>query len=261
MIPALWIAKTGLEANQTSVSITAHNLANVETAGFKKSRGVFADTLYQKIRQPGMEETAVSNLPSGLMLGTGVQVLATQKDFSTGHFQNTNNPFDLAINGRGFFQITQADGSTAYTRNGKFSPDANGALVNLEGQKLSPAITLPSGALNFSVGADGTVSVMESGNTNPTVLGQMQLADFINPAGLEPIGNNLYVQTQASGDPLVGNPNANGFGSLQQNTLENSNVNIVEEMVNLIQEQRAYETNAKTIESADEMMKYLIQTL
>ncbi|MFM8454843.1 MAG: flagellar basal-body rod protein FlgG [Gammaproteobacteria bacterium] len=261
MIPALWIAKTGLDANQTSVSVTAHNLANVETAGFKKGQGVFADTLYQKIRQPGAQSTATSELPSGLMLGTGVKVIATQKDFAPGNLQRTNNAFDMAINGRGFFKITRSDGTTAYTRAGKFSPDSTGAIVNLEGNKLDPALTVPPGALSFTVGNDGTVSVLVTGSTTPTTLGQIQLADFINPAGLEPIGDNLFLETQASGTPQSGVPGNNGLGSLEQNNLESSNVNIVEEMVNLIQHQRAYETNARTIETADDMMRFLVQTI
>lgn len=262
MHPALWISKTGLDAQQTDISVISNNLANVNTTAYKKGRAIFKDLLYQNVRQPGGEAAGGSELPSGLMLGTGVQLVATEKDFATlGSPVKTDNPYDMAIDGRGFFQVTMPDGTTAYTRDGKFTPDSSGNLVTSDGLQLSPAITIPPQAKQLTIAKDGTVSATLSGSTTPSTIGNIQVADFINPIGLQPIGDNLYIETAASGTPTVGTPGSTGFGNILQSTLESSNVNVVEELVNLIQAQRAYEMNAKSIESVENMLQFVAQVL
>ncbi len=262
MHPALWISKTGLDAQQMELSVISNNLANASTVGFKKNRAAFEDLLYQNIRQPGAATTQNSTLPTGLMLGTGVKVVANPKQFSQGTMQLTQNALDMAIQGRGFFQIQKPDGSTAYTRAGNFQLNENGEIVTAgEGYLLDPAIAVPVDSQSLTIGLDGTVSVTLQGQAAPSVIGNITLADFINPAGLQPVGDNLFVETQASGAPVVGEPGLNGIGTIRGGSLESSNVNTVEEMVSMIQTQRAYEMNAKVISAVDQMLQYINQTL
>ncbi|MFZ5843304.1 MAG: flagellar basal-body rod protein FlgG [Pseudomonadota bacterium] len=262
MHPALWISKTGLDAQQTDLSVISHNLANVSTVGFKKNRAVFEDLLYQNVRQPGAATTQNSTLPTGLMLGTGVKTVANPKQFTQGSIQITENALDMSVQGRGFFQIQLPDGSTGYTRAGNFQLNQNGQVVTAgEGYLLQPAITVPQDAQSFTVGLDGTVSVTLQGQAAPTVIGNITLADFINPAGLQPMGDNLFIETLASGAPVVGTPGLTGIGTIRGGTLESSNVNTVEELVNMIETQRAYEMNAKVISTVDQMLQYVSQTL
>jgi flagellar basal-body rod protein FlgG len=261
MNPALWIAKTGLEAQQTRMGVVSNNLANVNTTGFKRDRAVFEDLMYQTVHQPGAQSSQDTVLPSGMMLGTGVRTVATEKLHTQGSIQQTGNAMDVAIEGRGFFQILRPDGSVGYTRDGSFQLDSTGQLVNASGFLLQPAITVPAGAQSITIGRDGTVSVLEPGNSSPTQVGTIQLADFVNPAGLQPIGQNLFTETVASGSPQLSNPGLNGVGSVMQNSLETSNVNVVEEMVNMIETQRAYEINSKAISTSDQMLQYINQTL
>ncbi|WP_095080166.1 flagellar basal-body rod protein FlgG [Pseudomonas sp. Irchel s3h17] len=261
MLPALWVAKTGLSAQDTNLTTISNNLANVSTTGFKRDRAEFQDLLYQIKRQPGAQSTQDSELPSGLQLGTGVRIVGTQKNFSAGSLQTTEQPLDMAIDGRGFFQILQPDGTTSYTRDGTFHLDSNGQIVTSAGFTLEPAIVIPNEAQTFTVGRDGTVSITIAGNPAAQVIGNLQTADFINPAGLQATGNNLFLETAASGAPQVGTPGLNGFGSTLQNTLETSNVSTVEEMVNMITTQRAYEMNSKVISTADQMLSFVTQNL
>lgn len=254
---ALWVAKTGLDAQQTRMAVISNNLANVNTTGYKQSRAVFEDLMYQNIRQAGGQTTQNTQLPSGLQLGTGVNVVATEKLHTQGNIQQTGNDLDIAINGRGFFQILMPNGDINYTRDGSFARDANGQVVNSDGYPLEPAITLPPNVDpgGLTIGQDGTVTVTQGGVAN--VLGQIQLADFVNPTGLESLGNNLFSATAASGQPTVGSPKDQGFGSLAQASLETSNVNVVEELVNMIETQRAYEMNSKAITTTDQMLAEL----
>ncbi|MHC8321690.1 flagellar basal-body rod protein FlgG [Pseudomonas sp. GB2N2] len=261
MLPALWVAKTGLSAQDTNLTTISNNLANVSTTGFKRDRAEFQDLLYQIKRQPGAQSTQDSELPSGLQLGTGVRIVGTQKNFNAGSLQTTEQPLDLAVDGRGFFQILQPDGTTSYTRDGTFHLDSNGQVVNASGFALEPAIVIPNDAQTFTVGRDGTVSITITGNPASQVIGNLQTADFINPAGLQAVGNNLFLETAASGAPQVGTPGLNGFGTTLQNTLETSNVSTVEEMVNMITTQRAYEMNSKVISTADQMLSFVTQNL
>lgn len=261
MLPALWVAKTGLSAQDTNLTTISNNLANVSTTGFKRDRAEFQDLLYQIKRQPGAQSTQDSELPSGLQLGTGVRIVGTQKNFTAGSLQTTNQPLDLAVNGRGFFQILQPDGTTSYTRDGTFHLDSNGQIVTASGFALQPAIVVPNNTQSFTVGQDGTVSVTVTGSAANQVIGNLQTADFINPAGLQAIGGNLFLETASSGAPQVGTPGLNGFGTTLQNTLEGSNVSTVEEMVNMITTQRAYEMNSKVISTADQMLSYVTQNL
>ncbi|MCL9799297.1 flagellar basal-body rod protein FlgG [Pseudomonas zeae] len=261
MLPALWVAKTGLSAQDTNLTTISNNLANVSTTGFKRDRAEFQDLLYQIKRQPGAQSTQDSELPSGLQLGTGVRIVGTQKNFTAGSLQTTEQPLDMAIDGRGFFQILQPDGTTSYTRDGTFHLDSNGQIVNASGFALEPAIVIPNDAQTFTVGRDGTVSVTIAGNPAAQVIGNLQTADFINPAGLQAVGNNLFLETAASGAPQVGTPGLAGFGTTLQNTLETSNVSTVEEMVNMITTQRAYEMNSKVISTADQMLSFVTQNL
>ncbi|GGO84909.1 flagellar basal-body rod protein FlgG [Marinobacterium nitratireducens] len=258
---ALFVAKTGLSAQDTSLKVISNNLANVSTVGFKKDRAVFEDLLYQIKRQPGAQSAQDSQLPSGLQLGSGVRVVGTHKQFSTGDLQITEEPLDVAINGRGFFQVVQPNGDLAYTRNGQFQINSDGQLVTAEGFLLEPAITIPDEVLNLSIGLDGTVQATVAGDPNPQDLGQLELADFVNPQGLEAIGQNLFVETAASGAPQLAIPGEAGTGLLQQGTLEGSNVNAVEELVNMITTQRAYELNSRVISTADEMLSFVTQQL
>ena len=262
MHPALWISKTGLDAQQTDLSVISNNLANVSTVGFKKSRAAFEDLLYQNVRQPGAATTQNSTLPTGLMLGTGVKTVANPKQFTQGALQITENALDMGVQGRGFFQIQMPDGSTGYTRAGNFQLNQNGEVVTAgEGYLLTPAITVPQDAQSFTVGIDGTVSVTLQGQAAPTVIGNVTLADFINPAGLQPVGDNLFIETLASGPAVVGTPGLGGIGTIRGGSLEGSNVNTVEELVNMIETQRAYEMNAKVISTVDQMLQYISQTL
>lgn len=263
MMTSLWTSKTGLAAQDLQISTISNNLANVGNAGFKRDRAVFEDLLYQIRRQPGAQSSENTTIPSGLQIGTGVRVIGTQKQFTVGSLQVTGNDLDVAINGRGFFQVLLPDGSTAYTRNGQFHLNADGEIVTANGQVLQPAITVPSGTTSITISRDGVVSVVQggAGNANATQVGQIQLADFVNPAGLEAIGANLFFETVSSGTPTTGTPSLDGLGTLEQHTLENSNVEVVEELVNMIAAQRAYEMNAKVISTVDQMLQYVSQNL
>ncbi|MCF6210615.1 MAG: flagellar basal-body rod protein FlgG [Gammaproteobacteria bacterium] len=261
MNSALWIAKTGLDAQQTRLSVIANNLANANTTAYKRSRAVFEDLLYQNVRQVGSQSTENTKLPSGLMLGTGVRTVATEKNHSQGNMIQTENNLDVAIQGRGYFQILQPDGSLAYTRDGSFQVNDVGELVTAGGYQVQPAITIPNSAQSIAIGSDGVVSVTVQGSAAPTQIGSIQLADFQNPTGLQPMGENLYNETAASGSPQNGTPGLNGLGSVVQGALESSNVNSVKEMVELIETQRAYEMNSKAISTADQMLQYLNNNL
>jgi flagellar basal-body rod protein FlgG len=259
MIRSLWISKTGLDAQQTQLDVISNNLANVGTTGFKRARAAFEDLLYQNVRQAGSNTSQQTQLPTGLQIGTGVRAVATPRVFTQGNLQQTGNQFDLAINGQGFFQIQMPDGITAYTRDGSFHVDANGQLVNNSGFALQPAITIPANAQSVSIGQDGTVSVTVPGQAAPQNVGSIQLASFINAAGLESRGMNLFVETAASGTANANTPGTNGLGLLQQGYTETSNVNVVEELVAMIQTQRAYEINSKAIQTSDQMLARLSQ--
>jgi len=258
---ALWVAKSGLDAQQTRMAVIANNLANVNTTGFKKSRAIFEDMVYQNIRQVGAQSTQNTQLPSGLQLGTGVRTVATEKLHSQGNMQQTENPLDVAINGRGFLQILMPNGDINYTRDGSLKLDSTGQLVTSGGLTLEPAITVPNDAISITIGKDGTVSALQPGNATPVELGQIQLADFVNPTGLEPVGENLYRESVASGTPVVGTPGEEEYGALFQGSLETSNVNVVEELVNMIETQRAYEMNSKAISTTDQMLSFVTQQL
>ena len=257
MIRSLWIAKTGLDAQQTQMDVISNNLANVSTTGFKRARAVFEDLLYQTIRQPGAQSSEQTQLPSGLQLGTGVKPVATERIFTQGNLQQTGNAKDVAIQGNGFFQVLMPDGTTSYSRDGSFQSDANGQMVTASGFAVQPAITIPAGTQSLTIGRDGTVSVTAAGAT--TTIGTLQLAMFVNPAGLQSLGENLYAETAASGTPSSNAPGSNGAGLLNQGFVETSNVNVVEELVNMIQTQRAYEINSKAIQTSDQMLQRLAQ--
>jgi flagellar basal-body rod protein FlgG len=259
MIRSLWIAKTGLDAQQTHLDVIANNLANVSTNGFKRSRAVFEDLLYQTLRQPGAQSSQQTQVPTGLQIGTGVRPVATSRIHTQGNLQQTGNSLDLAINGAGFLQVLLPDGSTAYTRDGSLQMDRAGQLVTSSGYTIQPSITVPANAQSITVGRDGTISVTQPGAAATTQIGTLQTANFINPAGLESRGENLYVETAASGSPTTNTPGANGAGTISQGFVETSNVNVVEEMVNMIQAQRAYEINAKAVQASDQMLQRLAQ--
>ncbi|HEY4074635.1 MAG TPA: flagellar basal-body rod protein FlgG [Herbaspirillum sp.] len=259
MIRSLWISKTGLDAQQTQMDVISNNLANVSTNGFKRSRAVFEDLLYQTLRQPGAQSSQQTQLPSGLQLGTGVRPVATERIFTQGNPQQTDNDKDVAINGDGFFQVLLPDGTTAYTRDGSFQTDSQGQLVTSSGYPVQPAITIPPGTQKLTIGTDGTVSATLQGVAAPTQIGTLQLATFINNAGLESRGENLYMETAASGTPNPNTPGTNGAGTVTQGYVETSNVNVVEELVNMIQTQRAYEINSKAITTSDQMLSKLSQ--
>ncbi len=261
MNSALWVAKTGLDAQQTRLSVISNNLANANTMGFKSSRAVFEDLLYQNVRQVGAQSSEGTQLPSGLMLGTGVRTVATEKNHAQGNLVQTEGSLDLAIQGRGFFQVLRPDGTLSYSRDGSFQLSATGEIVTAGGYLLQPAITVPSGAQSVTIGSDGIVSVTAAGAAAPTQIGNIQLADFANPTGLQSIGENLYQESAASGSPQTGTPGLNSIGSLVQGALESSNVNSVKELVSLIETQRAYEMNSKAISTADQMLQYLNNNL
>lgn len=256
---SLWIAKTGLDAQQMQLDTISHNLANVSTNGYKRAHAAFEDLLYQNMRQVGAQQTQQNTLPTGLQLGTGVRTVATTRDYTQGNLQQTGNNLDMAINGNGFFQVQMPDGTTAYTRDGSFKLDAQGQMVTGNGYPLTPGLTIPANTRSITVGADGTVSVLTGTNTAPTTVGQIQLATFVNAAGLEPRGQNLYSESAASGTPTVGAAGTNGSGVLNQGYVETSNVNVVEELVSMIQTQRAYEINSKAIQTSDQMLAKLSQ--
>ncbi|UZK04107.1 flagellar basal-body rod protein FlgG [Venatoribacter cucullus] len=259
MMPALWVSKTGLEAQDLNLTTVSNNLANVSTTGFKKDRAVFEDLLYQVQRQPGANSSADTRLPSGLQLGTGVRTAGTQKIFTTGSLNVTDQPLDLAINGRGFFQIAMPDGTIGYTRDGTFHINDEGVVVNVNGYPLEPQITIPEQTNQLTISKDGIVQATLFGDPAPQELGQIETADFINPAGLQAVGGNLFYETASSGAPLVGVPNEEGYGTVEQGALENSNVEVVEELVKMITVQRAYEMNSKVVSAADQMLQFLTQ--
>lgn len=261
MNSALWVAKTGLDAQQTRMAVVSNNLANVSTTGFKRGRANFEDLLYQNVQTAGAQSSTQTQLPSGLSIGTGVRIGATEKLFTQGNLLQTNNSLDMAINGRGFFQVLMPDGTLGYTRDGSFQLDSQGQVVNDQGYVLQPALQVPQGAQNLSISADGIVSVTLAGQSAAQQIGTLTLADFINPAGLQPRGDNLYAETAASGSPQTGTPGLNGIGALVQGSLESSNVNVVEEMVNMIETQRAYEMNSKAISTTDQMLQYITSNL
>ena len=256
MDASMWVAKTGLDAQQTRMNVISNNLANVNTTGFKRDRAVFEDMLYQNIRQAGGQTDVNAQAPTGMMLGTGVRVVATEKLHMQGSLVNTQNPLDMAIAGEGYFQIAKSDGTIAYTRDGGFKLSATGQVVNSSGALLQPAITIPNTASSVTVGRDGTVSI-ELAAGGSQVIGQVQLARFVNPSGLQSMGQNQLKETPASGAPQVLQPGLNGAGTLMQGSLEASNVNVVEEMVNMIETQRAYEINSKAISAVDGMLRFL----
>jgi len=261
MAEPLWIAKTGLDAQKNRLSTISNNLANVNTTGFKRGRAIFEDLIYQNVRQPGGQSSQETELPSGLTLGTGVRTVATQKLHQQGSLLQTANQLDMAIEGRGFFQILQPNGNIAYTRNGEFQVSADGQVVNSAGYRLQPDINIPANALSVTIGVDGTVSVSQPGNPVPAQIGTIQLADFVNPSGLQSLGGNLLSETAASGAAIVGAPDTLSFGGVIQGSLESSNVNVVEELVNMIETQRAYEMNSKAISTADQMLQYVNNNL
>ncbi|WP_461516035.1 flagellar basal-body rod protein FlgG [Porticoccus sp.] len=261
MNQALWIAKTGLDAQQTKMANIANNLANAGTTGYKRSRAIFEDLLYQNVRQVGAQSSQDTQLPSGLMIGTGVRTVATEKLFTQGNMAQTDNLLDMAIQGRGFFQVLLPDGTQAYTRDGSFQVDNQGQMVTSSGYVLQPSVTLPENALSVNIGSDGTVSVRQPGSSAVSQVGTIQLADFVNPAGLQAIGENLYLESNASGSPQTGNPGLNGLGSVVQGYVESSNVNVVEELVNMIETQRTYEMNSKAISTTDQMLQYVASNL
>lgn len=258
MFSSLWIAKTGLDAQQTQMDVISNNLANASTTGFKSSRASFQDLMYQNEGQPGSQTTQQTESPSGLLLGTGVKIVGSEKLFTQGAITQTGNPLDVAVQGNGFIQVSLPDGTVAYTRDGSLHEDSTGQLVTADGYPLVPSITLPANVNSVTIGTDGTVSTTANGSTTPTQVGVIQLANFVNPAGLEPMGQNLYLETQSSGTAQTGQPSINGMGSLAQGSLESSNTNVVAEMVNMIEAQRTYEMNSKSISAVDDMLQFII---
>ena len=259
MMKSLWIAKTGLSAQQAQLDVISNNLANVGTSGFKRSRAVFEDLMYQNARSAGAQSSQQTQVASGLQLGTGVRPVATERLFTQGNLQQTSNPKDVAIQGQGFFQVLMPDGSTAYTRDGSFQLNAEGQLVTASGYPVQPAVTVPANMVDMSIGSDGTITIQQAASSQHVQVGSLQLAHFANPAGLESKGENLYAETPASGAPNTVTPGTNGTGVLMQGYVETSNVNVVEELVNMIQTQRAYEINSKAINTADQMLQRLGQ--
>ncbi|MBV5293198.1 MULTISPECIES: flagellar basal-body rod protein FlgG [Curvibacter] len=259
MINSLWISKTGMEAQQTQLDVISNNLANVSTNGFKRANAVFEDLMYQNLRQVGSNSTEQSQLPTGLQVGLGVRTVATARSFAQGSMQQSGNSLDVAVKGNGFFQVTMPDGTIGYTRDGSFQLDSQGRLVTSAGLPIANGITIPATAQSVSISADGVVTATIPGNTAPQPMGTIALANFVNPAGLEPKGGNLYAETAASGQPATGTPGANGLGTVMQGFVETSNVNIVQELVNMIQTQRAYEMNSKAVQTTDQMLQKLSQ--
>lgn len=259
MINSLWIAKTGMTAQQTQLDVISHNLANVSTNGFKRNNAVFEDLIYQNLRQVGAQNDEQNQLPTGLHLGLGVRTVATSRTFTQGSLQQSNNSLDVAINGNGFFEVNLPDGTIGYTRDGSFQLDAQGRLVTSSGLPVANGITVPPNAIKVSISADGIVSATLPGNPAPQQLGNIAMSSFVNPAGLEPVGQNMYKESAASGQPQQGQPGTNGLGFIKQGFLEASNVNVVEELVSMIQTQRAYEMNSKAISTSDQMLAKLSQ--
>ena len=258
MIRSLWVAKTGLDAQQTQLDVISNNLANLGTNGYKRTRAVFEDLLYQTLRQPGAQSSQQTTIPSGLQLGTGVRPIATEKNFVQGNLNQTSNPLDIAVNGQGFFQIQMPDGTLAYTRDGAFQKDSTGQIVTSSGYPLSPAMTIPQDATSVTIARDGVVTVVQGSAMNtPTQIGNIQIASFINVGGLQSVGENLFVETASSGTPTPNTPGTNGTGVLYQGYVETSNVNMAEELVTMIQTQRAYEMNSKVISTSDQMLAKL----
>ncbi|MBP9712250.1 MAG: flagellar basal-body rod protein FlgG [Sterolibacterium sp.] len=257
MIRSLWIAKTGLDAQQTQLDVISNNLANLSTNGYKRSRAVFEDLLYQTLRQPGAQSSQQTTIPSGLQVGTGARPVATEKNFTQGNLSQTSNALDIAINGSGFFQIQMPDGTLSYTRDGAFQKDSTGQVVTSSGYPLSPALTIPADATSITIARDGVVSVVQAGAKAPTQIGTIQVANFVNPGGLQSMGENLFVETGSSGTPSPNTPGTNGTGLLNQGYVETSNVNMAEELVTMIQTQRAYEMNSKVISTSDQMLAKL----
>jgi flagellar basal-body rod protein FlgG len=261
MNPALWISKTGVQAQDAKLQAIANNLANVNTVGFKRDRAVFEDLFYQVERQPGAQSDDNTVSPGGVQLGNGTRLVGTQKVFTVGNIQSTGQALDVAIVGNGFLQVQRPNGDTAYTRAGQLQVNAQGKVVNAQGLALQPEITVPANATAVTIGEDGVVTATVSGSTKPTELGHVVLASFVNPAGLQALGDNLYVETPASGTPTEGRPGENALGKLKQGALEGSNVQVVEEMVDMIAAQRTYEMNTKVLAAADSMMQYLAQAV
>ncbi|WP_100257537.1 MULTISPECIES: flagellar basal-body rod protein FlgG [Reinekea] len=261
MMKALWVGKTGLEAQDIALSTISNNMANASTTGFKKERAVFEDLIYQIQRQPGAQSSQNTQLPSGLQLGTGVRTVGTQKVFMQGDLNTTEQPLDMAINGRGFFQVMLPDGNISYTRDGTFHIDADGNMVTANGYLVEPNIVIPDQAKTITVGTDGIVTAVSAGDNDPVEIGNIEVVDFVNPAGLQALGNNLFLATAASGQAAAGVPSLDGFGAIIQGALENSNVTIVEEMVDMISTQRAYEMNSKVVSTADQMLGFITQNL
>lgn len=259
MINSLFTSKTGMEAQQTQLDVISHNLANVSTTGYKRATAVFQDLIYQNQRQAGVQTTENSQRPTALQIGLGVQTVGTTTNFTQGGLQQSNNSLDVAINGNGFFEITQADGTTAYTRDGAFQVDSQGQLVTANGLPVAGGITIPANASSISISADGVVSVVMPGNPAAQPVGNLTMSSFTNQAGLERIGQNLYIETAASGQPQQDTPGSNGMGTIQQGYLEGSNVNVVQELVTMIQTQRAYEMNSKAVQTTDQMLAKLAQ--
>ncbi|MGZ5240641.1 MAG: flagellar basal-body rod protein FlgG [Caldimonas sp.] len=259
MMRSLWISKTGMEAQQMQLDTISNNLANVSTNGYKRSHAVFEDLMYQNLRQAGAASSEQTQLPTGLQVGLGTRAVATARNFSQGNLQQSSNPLDIAVRGNGFFEVQMPDGTTGYTRDGSFQVSSTGQLVTNTGYTVQPGITIPAAAQSVTIGNDGTVSVVLPGQALPSTVGQIQIAGFINPAGLEPKGQNIFAETAASGSPNAGTPGQNGLGSLQQGFVETSNVNVVEELVQMIQTQRAYELNSKAIQTSDQMLQKLAQ--
>ena len=261
MSAALHTARSGLDAQDMRMRVISNNLANVNTTGFKRDRPDFETLMYQNVRQAGAQSSQQSQLANGMNVGTGVKVVGTERIYTQGSMVTTERSLDVAINGDGFFQVEMPDGKTGYTRAGNFAMDSEGKIVTSEGYAVTPAITIPKGAQSLTIGSDGTVSAQLAGETSSTQLGQIQTASFVNPSGLQPVGQNLLTETSASGSPQVGTPGEDGLGSLSQNSLEASNVNVVEELVDMIETQRAYEVNSKMISATDDMLKYVNQNL
>ena len=259
MMRSLWISKTGMEAQQTQLDTISNNLANASTNGYKRSHAVFEDLMYQNLRQAGANSTDQTTLPTGLQLGLGTRAVATSRSFNQGNLQQSSNPLDLAVSGQGFFEVQMPDGTTGYTRDGSFQVSATGTLVTNNGLTVQPGITIPANATSVSVAEDGTVSVVLPATATPATVGKLSIANFVNPPGLEPRGQNIYAETAASGTPTTGTAGLNGLGTIKQGFVETSNVNVVEELVGMIQTQRAYELNSKAIKTSDDMLARLAQ--
>ncbi|MDA8168202.1 MAG: flagellar basal-body rod protein FlgG [Nitrospiraceae bacterium] len=255
MIRSMLISATGMEAQKLNIDVIANNLANVNTVGFKKSRADFQELMYQDLRTPGATSAEGSIIPSGIQIGLGVKPVAVEKMFDQGDFVHTGNNLDMAIEGDGFFEVTMPDGTTSYTRAGSFKLDNEGRIVTSDGYPIEPAVTIPSDTTSITVSTDGKITVLQAGNTTPTEVGQLEIARFVNPGGLQALGKSLFSPTAASGDPITGNPGQQGLGQISQGFVEMSNVNVVEEMVNMIASQRAYEINSKSVQAADEMLQ------